>query len=55
MRTAKGLVTGESLNNMVYTRQVVKEILRFRPPAPMVPQVRICVALFLALMWGAAV
>ena len=23
---------------MKYTRQVVKEILRYRPPAPMVPQ-----------------
>lgn len=31
-------ITGEELNQMVYTRQVVKEILRFRPPAPMVPQ-----------------
>ena len=33
-------ITGEVLNEMVYTRQVVKEVLRFRPPAPMVPQVR---------------
>ncbi|MEW5298009.1 MAG: hypothetical protein WDW36_001173 [Sanguina aurantia] len=32
-------ITGDVLNSMVYTRQVVKEILRFRPPAPMVPQV----------------
>ncbi len=31
-------VTGEVLNEMKYTRQVVKEILRIRPPAPMVPQ-----------------
>ena len=33
-------VTGEMLENMPYTRMVVKEILRYRPPAPMVPQVR---------------
>lgn len=32
-------ITGDVLNEMVYTRQVVKEVLRFRPPAPMVPQV----------------
>eukprot|EP00877_Chromochloris_zofingiensis_P010637 jgi/Chrzof1/5827/Cz16g17100.t1 len=32
-------LTGESLVDMPYTRQVVKEILRFRPPAPMVPQI----------------
>lgn len=31
-------ITGAVLNEMVYTRQVVKEVLRFRPPAPMVPQ-----------------
>mmetsp|Transcript_22957 Transcript_22957/g.50366 ORF Transcript_22957/g.50366 Transcript_22957/m.50366 type:complete len:531 (+) Transcript_22957:194-1786(+) len=31
-------LSAEVLNEMVYTRQVVKEILRFRPPAPMVPQ-----------------
>lgn len=31
-------ISGEELNGMPYTRQVVKEILRFRPPAPMVPQ-----------------
>ena len=33
------VVTGEVLQRMVYTRAVVREILRFRPPAPMVPQV----------------
>ena len=33
-------ITGEVLNEMGYTRQVVKEVLRFRPPAPMVPQVQ---------------
>lgn len=32
-------ITGEVLSEMKYTRQVVKEILRFRPAAPMVPQV----------------
>lgn len=32
-------ITGEVLSEMKYTRQVVKEILRYRPPAPMVPQV----------------
>lgn len=32
-------ITGKSLDEMPYTRQVVKETLRFRPPAPMVPQV----------------
>ncbi len=32
-------VTGEVLNEMHYTRQVVKEILRYKPAAPMVPQV----------------
>lgn len=31
-------LTGDLLNEMHYTRQVVKEVLRFRPPAPMVPQ-----------------
>lgn len=31
-------ITGEVLAQMKYTKQVVKEILRFRPPAPMVPQ-----------------
>lgn len=34
-------VTGEVLNQMTYSRQVVKEVLRYRPPAPMVPQVRL--------------
>eukprot|EP00199_Chlamydomonas_sp_CCMP681_P000355 CAMPEP_0119116630 /NCGR_PEP_ID=MMETSP1180-20130426/52392_1 /TAXON_ID=3052 ORGANISM="Chlamydomonas cf sp, Strain CCMP681" /NCGR_SAMPLE_ID=MMETSP1180 /ASSEMBLY_ACC=CAM_ASM_000741 /LENGTH=544 /DNA_ID=CAMNT_0007105803 /DNA_START=25 /DNA_END=1659 /DNA_ORIENTATION=+ len=29
--------TGEELNQMTYTRQVIKEVLRFKPPAPMVP------------------
>jgi cytochrome P450 family 710 subfamily A protein len=29
---------GELINQMVFTRQVVKEILRYRAPAPMVPQ-----------------
>ena len=33
-----GPVDGEVLGQMVYTRQVVKEILRYRAPAPMVPQ-----------------
>ena len=33
-------ITGELLAEMQYTRQVVKEVLRYRPPAPMVPQVR---------------
>jgi cytochrome P450 family 710 subfamily A protein len=33
-------ITFEQLTDMKYTRQCVKEILRFRPPAPMVPQVR---------------
>lgn len=32
-------ITGEVLYQMTYTRAVVREILRFRPPAPMVPQV----------------
>jgi cytochrome P450 family 710 subfamily A protein len=32
-------ITGDVLNQMTYSRQVVKEVLRFRPPAPMVPQV----------------
>ena len=32
-------ITGEVLNGMTYLRQVVKEVLRYRPPAPMVPQV----------------
>jgi cytochrome P450 len=33
------VITGEVLYSMTYTRTVVKEILRYRPPAPMVPQV----------------
>ena len=33
-------ITGDVLNQMTYSRQVVKEVLRYRPPAPMVPQVR---------------
>ena len=36
----EAVVTGEVLGQMTYTRQVVREILRYRPPAPMVPQVR---------------
>ncbi|KAF8056737.1 CYP710A1 [Scenedesmus sp. PABB004] len=32
-------IAGDTLAAMPYTRQVVKEVLRFRPPAPMVPQV----------------
>ena len=36
----KALVTAEVLGGMTYTRQVVREILRYRPPAPMVPQAR---------------
>ena len=32
-------LSGEDLAEMPFTRQVVKEVLRFRPPAPMVPQV----------------
>lgn len=34
----KAKITGEVLGEMAYTRQVVKEILRYRAPAPMVPQ-----------------
>lgn len=37
---ANATITGEVLNQMTYSRQVVKEVLRYRPPAPMVPQVR---------------
>lgn len=33
-----GSITGDLLSRMTYTRQVVKEILRYRPPAAMVPQ-----------------
>ena len=36
----EALVTAEVLGGMIYTRQVVREILRYRPPAPMVPQAR---------------
>ena len=32
-------ITGEVLYRMTYARQVVKEVLRYRPPAPMVPQI----------------
>lgn len=32
------LLSGDELADMVYTRQVVKETLRYRPAAPMVPQ-----------------
>ncbi len=36
---ASAPINAEVLNQLTYTRQVVKEILRYRPPAPMVPQV----------------
>jgi cytochrome P450 len=36
-------IDGEVLGQMQYTRQVVKELLRYRAPAPMVPQVGACV------------
>lgn len=32
------VLDGEAMQHLVFTRQVVKEILRFRAPAPMVPQ-----------------
>ena len=35
----RATITGNILNQMTYSRQVVKEVLRYRPPAPMVPQV----------------
>lgn len=35
----KQTITGEVLYRMAYTRATVREILRFRPPAPMVPQI----------------
>jgi cytochrome P450 family 710 subfamily A protein len=35
----KETLTAERLAAMPFTRQVVREILRYRPPAPMVPQV----------------
>lgn len=34
-------VSFEILEQLTYTRQVVKEILRFRPPAPYIPQIAI--------------
>lgn len=34
----EGTLDGEKISQMVFTRQVVKEILRYRAPAPMVPQ-----------------
>ena len=37
--SAQAPVTGDNVGQMTYTRQVVREVLRFRPPAPMVPQV----------------
>ena len=37
----RATITGDVLNEMTYSRQVVKEVLRYRPPAPMVPQVRV--------------
>ncbi|BDA50415.1 Cytochrome P450 710A1 [Coccomyxa sp. Obi] len=36
---ASATISGEVLNQMTYSRQVVKEVLRYRPPAPMVPQI----------------
>ena len=32
-------ISGELLYRMTYTRQVVREVLRYRAPAPMVPQI----------------
>jgi cytochrome P450 family 710 subfamily A protein len=32
------VIDGELMNELTFTRQVVKEILRYRAPAPMVPQ-----------------
>lgn len=32
-------IDGALLAEMTYTRQVVREVLRYRPPAPMVPQI----------------
>lgn len=32
-------IGGELLYRMTYTRQVVREVLRYRAPAPMVPQI----------------
>eukprot|EP00160_Parvularia_atlantis_P016449 Unigene5221_Nuclearia_a/m.16029 Unigene5221_Nuclearia_a/g.16029 ORF Unigene5221_Nuclearia_a/g.16029 Unigene5221_Nuclearia_a/m.16029 type:complete len:485 (-) Unigene5221_Nuclearia_a:95-1549(-) len=34
-------ITFEVLEKLTYTRQVVKEILRFRPPAPYIPQIAV--------------
>ncbi len=39
-------IDGALLAEMTYTRQVVREILRYRPPAPMVPQVCDCMLLW---------
>ena len=41
-------ITGDVLNEMTYSRQVVKEMLRYRPPAPMVPQVVASCSAFIA-------
>ena len=30
-------ITGDVLYQMTYTRQVIREVLRYRAPAPMVP------------------
>ena len=35
----KASIAGEVLYKMTYARQVVKEVLRYRAPAPMVPQI----------------
>jgi len=35
----KSSIAGEVLYKMTYARQVVKEVLRYRAPAPMVPQI----------------
>jgi len=34
-------ITSELVNQMVYTKQVIREILRYRPPATMVPHIAI--------------
>eukprot|EP01098_Paradermamoeba_levis_P004882 TRINITY_DN207_c0_g1_i1.p1 TRINITY_DN207_c0_g1~~TRINITY_DN207_c0_g1_i1.p1 ORF type:complete len:579 (-),score=227.01 TRINITY_DN207_c0_g1_i1:133-1869(-) len=39
MRPNNGPLTPELLSTMTYTKQVMKEVLRFRPPATMVPHV----------------
>ena len=41
-------ITGDVLNEMTYSRQVVQEMLRYRPPAPMVPQVVTSCSAFLS-------